>query len=449
MGKLSDSLNIAVSKTYDSGSITASGFTDTDHNLGVVPTQTIVLRELLPGGEWEQLDSGNYVTVTSTQILENGLASLTGGTGQVRILATTEAGLFASLASSTQQGVVSTGAQTFAGDKTFTGVTTLSGGVSGDLVLGPDTGSSTVFRMVADSTSVNQSIEYNDSTAVRFFMNHINNATASNQRLTWGTDANADVFTITQPGKVGIGETAISSSNHLAVRHTDSGSGTSVAPIKIRAQGSNQRVSLQMGNDAANWFAGIDGSTTGGQDFFFIDDNVNNNNKYFTIRQGGNVGIGTDNPSGILHVLDSDLSGTPFLVESNGGSAELLKVDSGGDIFAANMRNSAVGVPILWDTSNGGRLHRNSSSLKYKKDIVDLTYGLSTVEALRAVSYTENDSDYQTIGMIAEEVNVVVPEVVALDGEGNPDGIAYHLIVPILVKAIQELSAKVDALENS
>jgi len=412
MGKLSDSLNIAVSKTYDSGSITASGFTDTDHNLGVVPTQTIVLRELLPGGEWEQLDSGNYVTVTSTQILENGLASLTGGTGQVRILATTEAGLFASLASSTQQGVVSTGAQTFAGDKTFTGVT-------------------------------------NDSTAVRFFMNHINNATASNQRLTWGTDANADVFTITQPGKVGIGETAISSSNHLAVRHTDSGSGTSVAPIKIRAQGSNQRVSLQMGNDAANWFAGIDGSTTGGQDFFFIDDNVNNNNKYFTIRQGGNVGIGTDNPSGILHVLDSDLSGTPFLVESNGGSAELLKVDSGGDIFAANMRNSAVGVPILWDTSNGGRLHRNSSSLKYKKDIVDLTYGLSTVEALRAVSYTENDSDYQTIGMIAEEVNVVVPEVVALDGEGNPDGIAYHLIVPILVKAIQELSAKVDALENS
>ena len=57
------------------------------------------------------------------------------------------------------------------------------------------------------------------------------------------------------------------------------------------------------------------------------------------------------------------------------------------------------------------------------------------------------DRDRNRIGCIAQEVNEVLPEAVdtAKDGEW---GISYTTLIPLLVEAVKELSAKVDSLEN-
>jgi hypothetical protein len=51
------------------------------------------------------------------------------------------------------------------------------------------------------------------------------------------------------------------------------------------------------------------------------------------------------------------------------------------------------------------------------------------------------------IGLVAQELHTVMPEAVAVGGEDvnvNPWGVDYGRITPVLVKAIQELSAKLD-----
>ncbi len=94
----------------------------------------------------------------------------------------------------------------------------------------------------------------------------------------------------------------------------------------------------------------------------------------------------------------------------------------------------------------------NPSSLRYKDNVLDLSYGLSEAMRLRPVSF-----DYKPellvpghqVGFIAEEVDQIIPEVVGHDAEGRPDNIDYAKLTAILAKAIQELSGRVDAITGT
>ncbi len=78
-----------------------------------------------------------------------------------------------------------------------------------------------------------------------------------------------------------------------------------------------------------------------------------------------------------------------------------------------------------------------------------ITNPLSTIMQMRGVSFllSTNNTPVKKIGLIAQEVEKILPEVVATDN--TPDGyksISYGNIVGLLVEAIKELSAKVDYL---
>ena len=92
------------------------------------------------------------------------------------------------------------------------------------------------------------------------------------------------------------------------------------------------------------------------------------------------------------------------------------------------------------------------SDARAKKDIENSQYGLSEVLALRPVTYrmkVDSPSAKKHIGFIAQEVKSVVDELV--DDPLTEDqlyGLDKSAIVPLLVKALQETSAKIDALET-
>lgn len=87
-----------------------------------------------------------------------------------------------------------------------------------------------------------------------------------------------------------------------------------------------------------------------------------------------------------------------------------------------------------------------ASDERLKKDIEELPYGLEHIEALRPVAYKfKKGEDVVKLGFIAQEVKEVLPEVV--DGaEETNYGVSYDEIIPVLVKAVQELSARVREL---
>ena len=71
--------------------------------------------------------------------------------------------------------------------------------------------------------------------------------------------------------------------------------------------------------------------------------------------------------------------------------------------------------------------------------------------ALRSVTYKgNNDGDIISGGLIAEEVHDAgLTEFVTYNDKKEPDALAYGNMVSLCIKAIQELSAKNDALEAS
>ena len=86
------------------------------------------------------------------------------------------------------------------------------------------------------------------------------------------------------------------------------------------------------------------------------------------------------------------------------------------------------------------------SDSRYKKDIQDLKDSLAKVLAIRGVSYKWIDeaaygSDTQ-LGVIAQEIEEILPEVVTTDANGTKR-VKYTDLIPLLVEAFKaEKSAK-------
>jgi hypothetical protein len=94
----------------------------------------------------------------------------------------------------------------------------------------------------------------------------------------------------------------------------------------------------------------------------------------------------------------------------------------------------------------GGTFTENSS-IRFKENIQPLEPALSKVEQLNPVTYTKITSQEEEIGLIAEEVAELFPEVVTYNESGQPQGIQYQRLSVILLKAMQELSNEVKALK--
>ena len=65
------------------------------------------------------------------------------------------------------------------------------------------------------------------------------------------------------------------------------------------------------------------------------------------------------------------------------------------------------------------------------------------------MTYNRIGQEETEIGLIAEEVAEIFPEVVSYDEHNGPDGINYSRLSAILIKAVQELSAEIKKLKTN
>lgn len=127
---------------------------------------------------------------------------------------------------------------------------------------------------------------------------------------------------------------------------------------------------------------------------------------------------------------------------------------SGGNVYL----NMSGATPYTFQ-SNGTAYASNAwqslSDQRVKENVQTLALGLDTVTALNPVEYSfkrDGLSAANHYGFIAQELETVLPKVVSGSGmsEGGNDNlkaVSYTELIPILVKAIQELKAEVDALK--
>ena len=181
------------------------------------------------------------------------------------------------------------------------------------------------------------------------------------------------------------------------------------------------------------------------------------------VAPGSNIAIGfrsllnADGSTGINNQAIGNLSGSNLISGGNniilGHNAQAATTSASNSITLGNSSHTVIRAAVTTITS--------LSDERDKKDIKDLSTGLEFVETLRPVEFTWNDRDENgrhdiaDFGFIAQDLkkaqeDAEKAEVLKLVYEENPEKLeaSYGKLIPILVKAIQELSEEVKQLKN-
>lgn len=136
---------------------------------------------------------------------------------------------------------------------------------------------------------------------------------------------------------------------------------------------------------------------------------------------------------------------------ASGSLADFYRPDDG--VMQYFLRNNSIVGSI--SVATGATTYATSSDYRLKDDVRPLQGGLQTVEAISPKAYKWKENGQEASGFIAHELQAVVPDAVtgekdAVDADGKmiPQGVDASKLVPHLVAAIQELSARVKQLEQ-
>ena len=185
--------------------------------------------------------------------------------------------------------------------------------------------------------------------------------------------------------------------------------------------------------------------------------------------QGVEIRRRPDGGSGGGYLQFYDNSGGSRIMRFYGASDDVQIRDENDDIAMTFVQSSGMdsidfAVPInsanilpsanlTYDLGSNSRVWRDiwtedlilASDRRLKKNIEDTTYGVNTIMQLRPVEYDTRWTNKHKIGLIAQEVEEVVPEVVE---RGHYMGVNYTDLIPVLIKAIQEQQVEIEELKR-
>jgi flagellar biogenesis protein FliO len=122
-----------------------------------------------------------------------------------------------------------------------------------------------------------------------------------------------------------------------------------------------------------------------------------------------------------------------------------LTQQSGGELKTAYVDTAN----LFYTTANGTLFVTNyntSSDKNLKDDIITITDGLTTVDKLRGVSFKWKNSGEKSYGIIAQELEEILPDLVS--NAGGHKSVNYNALIGFLIEAVKELSDRVDELEK-
>ena len=119
--------------------------------------------------------------------------------------------------------------------------------------------------------------------------------------------------------------------------------------------------------------------------------------------------------------------------------------DGNGDFNAGTVNTTNVSATGYIQAGNFNAV----SSLRYKDNVVTLLGASNLVKQLRGVSYDRKDGSVKNdVGVIAEEVQQLIPAIVGLNSEGAADSVDYGRLSAVLIEAVKDILARLEKLES-
>jgi len=196
----------------------------------------------------------------------------------------------------------------------------------------------------------------------------------------------------------------------------------------------------------------------------FDSDKGQSKNTGFFLESTGKIGI-VDNNKKVLTISDTEIklskvSNLAYIFGDNTriegttrtNSLEIYRPTTNGGYaichFYSDIGGTKAAKAYIWPDGTYYRL----SDRNQKENIKGLEYGLNEVLRLNPVTHTwlYSDSTKPSIGLIAQEVEDVLKELVntSMDGDMEIKALDYNGLIPVLIKSIQELNKKIEILES-
>jgi hypothetical protein len=233
----------------------------------------------------------------------------------------------------------------------------------------------------------------------------------------------------------------------------------------------SQRAGIQAGVPNVGF-----GNTTYGQ-IGFATRGADGYNTRMRILPNGNVGIGTSSPNGKLEVAGRITSiGTPnngigagpnFYLEGGGSSYTILQqsvskfeiltydgaswgyrmaIFSNGNISINDRSDSGYRLYVGGAIYASGNIVANSD-LILKKNLKIISNPIDKLMQLNGYAYQWKENDQYQYGVIAQEVEKILPYAVSTSTKGIK-GVSYNQIIPVLIEAIKVQNKRIVELES-
>ena len=282
-------------------------------------------------------------------------------------------------------------------------------------------------------------------------------------RFYTGNTTPTEKMTIAHTGLVGIGTTNPSNKLHV---ESASGDGPYLTTFQTTSGAADTGPSIFFGlhdgstvRDAGNIRTLKENGTAGNYATYMSFATRTNGSaaaEKMRILSGGQVNINGSaaNTQIKLAVLQTENNHVSQFYVNNGSSnaAVYARVDDTQNVFAFFDKSGVVVGSI--STNGTTTAYNTTSDYRLKEDFKQIN-GLDKLSAIKVYDFKWKGTEDRIDGVIAHELQEVMPyavygekDAMNEDGSIKPQGVDYSKLVPVLVKSIQELSAKVTALEN-
>jgi hypothetical protein len=237
-------------------------------------------------------------------------------------------------------------------------------------------------------------------------------------------------------GGVQVDNTTLTAADNLDITVDASGTGRFIiaSDAQIQAQGDLRFAD----SDSSNWVAFQAPATVAANVTWTLPDADGTTGQFLSTNASGTLSWA----SGGLAVSDNNSdSATNYLAftTTTSGTATVLRI-------ATSTR------PLTYQPSTGTlstTLFNETSSIALKENLTPIENALEKIIGLQGYLYDRRDGSRKNEpGLIAEDVEQIIPEVVTKDQDGKPESIAYQRLVTYLIESVKEISKELEILKG-